>query len=140
MPPIPSRSKASAQSQGGYSGGNMARQFHNKLVRDRIPDIIRRAGKDCATEPLLDHAYQQALRDKLEEEAQEVATAPPATLVQELADLYEVIDSLLATHSISDSAVRAEQQRRRTERGGFEQRIWLHWTEDEEDGAKSPIR
>ncbi|TAE56625.1 MAG: hypothetical protein EAZ88_03705 [Oscillatoriales cyanobacterium] len=46
-----------------------------KLVRDRIPDIIRESGNECETAVLSDEEYRQALRQKLIEEAAEVAQA-----------------------------------------------------------------
>lgn len=107
----------------------MARQNYNKLVRDRIPEIIQREGRTCGTDTLSDEAFDQALREKLVEEAQEVAAATPDKLIMELADLYEVIDALLELHHIEAGAVIAEQQRRSEERGSFKKRIRLLWAE-----------
>ena len=98
---------------------------YNKLVRDYIPDIIRRNGDLCEIDILGENEYRQALREKLIEEAQEAAAANEYDLVTELADLYEVIEALMSCYSIAPENVRAIQQRRRTERGGFEQRIRL---------------
>ncbi len=69
--------------------------------------------------------YQQALRDKLREEATETANATAQQFVSELADLYEVIDTLMISNSIDPVIVRSEQEQRRSERGGFAQRIRL---------------
>jgi predicted house-cleaning noncanonical NTP pyrophosphatase (MazG superfamily) len=99
-----------------------------KLVRDRIPEIIRREGSQCEVVPLAEDDYRQALRDKLVEEAREAAEADPAHLLIELADLSEVMDALMASYSIAPEAVRAAQERRRVERGGFAQRLRLLWT------------
>jgi predicted house-cleaning noncanonical NTP pyrophosphatase (MazG superfamily) len=66
------------------------RKTYNKLVRDRIPEIIQAAGQEYATEVMSLEEYQQALREKLIEEAQEAADA--SDLISELADLYEVMD------------------------------------------------
>lgn len=98
---------------------------YNKLVRDNIPQIIREAGKECAIEIMSAPEYKQALRDKVMEEAQEVAEAEPEELVKELADLYEVMDALMDAHEIDRAEVIREQERRRGERGGFRQRIRL---------------
>jgi predicted house-cleaning noncanonical NTP pyrophosphatase (MazG superfamily) len=107
----------------------MARQTYNKLVRDRIPEIIQREGRTCGTDTLSIEAFDQALREKLIEEAQEIAAATPDKLIMELADLYEVIDVLLESHHIEDAAVIAEQQRRSGERGSFKRRLRLLWTD-----------
>jgi predicted house-cleaning noncanonical NTP pyrophosphatase (MazG superfamily) len=73
--------------------------------------------------------FSQALREKLLEEAREAASASSQDLVGELADLQEVIDTLLAVYGISREAVLTEQRRKRVERGGFSQRIRLLWTQ-----------
>lgn len=107
----------------------MTRQTYNKLVRDRIPEIIQDEGRICGTDTMLDQAFAQALRDKLVEEAQEVRAAAPDNLLTEIADLYEVIDTLLNLHQIDADSVIAEQKQRRIERGGFERRLRLLWVE-----------
>lgn len=98
---------------------------YNKLVRDQIPEIIRKDGYSCETECMDDESYQQALRTKLVEEATEVATANADCLAAEIADLYEVIDALLTSNQLSETRVRELQVQRRQERGGFTQRIRL---------------
>lgn len=103
------------------------RTNYNKLVRDRIPEIIQAAGQEDSVEVMAETEFQQALRRKLVEEAQEAAAAASENLVQELADLYEVIDTLMATQQISREAVLIEQERRHSERGGFTKRLKLIW-------------
>lgn len=73
--------------------------------------------------------YHQALRDKLIEEAQEAAEATSQDLVKELADLYEVINALCAAYQIKRSSILAEQEKRHSEQGGFDQRFRLLWTQ-----------
>ena len=105
------------------------RQEYNKLVRDRIPEIIRQSGNQCEVVTMSEVEFSQALREKLLEEAGEVAVASPENLVSELADLQEVIDSLLAVYAIDRETVLTEQKRKRVERGGFDQRLRLLWTQ-----------
>ena len=107
----------------------MARQTYNKLVRDRIPEMIQLEGRTCGVDTLPDEGFAQALRTKLIEEAREVSESAPDKLITELADLYEVIDALLTLHNIDDASVIAEQGHRHTKRGGFEKRLRLLWTE-----------
>jgi predicted house-cleaning noncanonical NTP pyrophosphatase (MazG superfamily) len=104
------------------------RKTYNKLVRDRILEIIAAEGRQCGTEIMSDDEYHQALLAKLVEEAQEVAAADRHELVKEIADLYEVIDALLVSFDLDRETVLATQQKRRDERGGFEKRIKLLWT------------
>ena len=101
------------------------RTEYNKLVRDRIPEILEGAGYTYTFRVMNEQEYQQALRDKLLEEAYEAACADAQHLISELADLYEVIDTLMACNAIEATIVHAEQERRRSERGGFAQRIRL---------------
>ncbi|MCT7951185.1 nucleoside triphosphate pyrophosphohydrolase [Ancylothrix sp. C2] len=103
---------------------------YKKLVRDRIPEIIREAGRDCEIETLSETQYRLALRDKLIEEAQEVRGAlNQEDLIKELADLSEVIEAIIQESGISKEVVLAEQKKRRTERGGFENRTQLIWVD-----------
>jgi predicted house-cleaning noncanonical NTP pyrophosphatase (MazG superfamily) len=103
---------------------------YHKLVRDSIPDIIRRSGSRCEVAVMAAEEYRRALREKLVEEASEAAAAEANYLIVELADLCEVMDALMASYEISAEAMRAEQERRRAERGGFAQRLRLLWTEN----------
>lgn len=113
------------------------RTEHHKLVRDRIPEIVRRAGATCAVETLGEEEYRWALREKLVEEAAEAAAADPRHLPAELADLCEVLDALLGSYGIARERVLAEQERRRAERGGFARRTRLLWTRERDTPAGS---
>jgi predicted house-cleaning noncanonical NTP pyrophosphatase (MazG superfamily) len=105
------------------------RKEYNKLVRDRIPEIIRQSGNQCEVAIMSEAEFSQALREKLLEEAQEAAVATPENLVSELADLQEVIDELLTVYGIEREDVLREQRRKRAERGGFDQRLRLLQTD-----------
>lgn len=61
---------------------------YNKLVRDRIPEIIKASGKTCATEILSDEAYLKMVDAKLDEE---LAEYHKDQNIEEPADLLEVI-------------------------------------------------
>jgi predicted house-cleaning noncanonical NTP pyrophosphatase (MazG superfamily) len=105
------------------------RKEYNKLVRDRIPEIIRQSGNQCEVANMSEVEFSQALREKLLEEAQEAAVATPENLVSELADLQEVIDALLTVYGIEREDVLTQQRRKRVERGGFDQRLRLLHTD-----------
>ncbi len=105
------------------------RQEYNKLVRDRIPAIIRQGGKQCEVVTMSEAEFSQALREKLIEEAQEAASATPEKLVSELADLQEVIDAVSALYGIEREAILMAQRQKRAERGGFDHRLRLLWTD-----------
>ncbi len=102
---------------------------YRKLVRDRIPDIIRTEGRTCGTATLSPGEYLTSLREKLVEEAREAAAADETALLRELADVREVVDALAVAVGIDPADLAREQARRRAERGGFEGRICLLWVE-----------
>ncbi len=103
---------------------------YNKLIRDRIPEIIANEGKTYLTEVMEVQDYQQALLIKLVEEAQEAAAAKPDKLMIELADLMEVIQATMQAFEILPEEVRRVQQERQSNRGGFDKRLKLLWVEE----------
>jgi predicted house-cleaning noncanonical NTP pyrophosphatase (MazG superfamily) len=105
------------------------RQEHNKLIRDRIPEIIRQAGRECEIKTMSQSEYYQALLNKLVEEAKEAAQANSDNLVEELADIYEVIDAILINSNIDKYLVLAKQEQKRQDKGGFTKKLRLLWTE-----------
>ena len=107
----------------------MPRIVYNKLIRDRIPEIIAGSGKAYEIETMPADEFECSLLEKLVEEAREVQQADREHIKTELADLSEVLDTLLALQGISRQGLRAEKRRRRKERGGFEKRLKLLWTE-----------
>lgn len=70
------------------------RKIYNKLVRDRIPEIIEASGKTCAIEILSDERYPEMLDAKLNEE---LAEYQESKSLEELADLLEVIRAVVQT-------------------------------------------
>ena len=106
----------------------MRRDYH-KLVRDGIPRIIEAGGGQPVTRVLDQAGYLAALRAKLMEEAEEARAASDKQLRSELADVLEVLQDLAAAHSMSWEDVPAEAARKRDERGGFDQRIFLEYVD-----------
>ncbi len=108
----------------------MSKTVYNKLIRDRIPEIIQADGKRYELVVMTEEEYINALRSKLGEEAQEAQKAAPEDLVTELADIQEVIKAMLEALEISPEQIEQVQTQRHAERGGFEKRLKLLWTED----------
>ena len=96
-----------------------------KLVRDRIPELIRASGTEPRTRVLGDDDFVASLRLKLVEEANEVHRAAESELIEELADVLEVIRALAQTCGATWASVEQAAERKRQDRGGFEHRIWL---------------
>jgi|SRR5271165_1397780 len=105
------------------------RVAHHKLVRDQIPEIIAAAGRQPVTRILDQAGYQAALRAKLVEEAGEAQEAPEGQLASELADVLEVLGALAAAYDMKWEDVVSEADRKRAERGGFGDRIFLEYVD-----------
>ena len=99
---------------------------YNKIVRDKIPEIIEASGKSCYIHYLEQEEYVVALEQKLNEE---VAEYQSDKNLEELADILEVLQALCVAkgHSLED----LEQLRKEKaiERGGFDNRIFLEYVE-----------
>ncbi len=96
-----------------------------KLVRDRIPDIIRAAGGHPHTELLDDESYARSLDEKLKEEVQELLDADTGHLLEEMGDVLEVLHAMASINGLSWEAVEAARHKKAEERGGFQGRIFL---------------
>ncbi|MCZ0757111.1 nucleoside triphosphate pyrophosphohydrolase, partial [Anoxybacillus sp. J5B_2022] len=105
---------------------------YNKLVRDKIPQIIEAAGKTFAMRTLSDEEYRQELRKKAFEELEEYMNAKDdATAVEELADLLEIIHALAECHGATIEQVEAIRAEKAEKRGGFQEKIFLIEVHDE---------
>jgi predicted house-cleaning noncanonical NTP pyrophosphatase (MazG superfamily) len=102
---------------------------YHKLVRDGIPRIIETGGGQPVTRVLDQAGYLAALRAKLLEEAEEARAAPDGQLRSELADVLEVLQALAAAYGMSWEDVVAEAARKRDERGGFDERVFLEYVD-----------
>ncbi|WP_328589254.1 nucleoside triphosphate pyrophosphohydrolase [Litchfieldia alkalitelluris] len=99
---------------------------YNKLVRDKIPSIIKDSGRRCNVERLNEKEYKSRLKEKLEEEVQEYLDATDqGESLGELADILEVIHALAETHGTSIREVERIRLQKAEERGGFNERILL---------------
>ena len=97
-------------------------KIYNKLVRDRIPEIIERDGKRCLIETLSEEAYITALDKKIGEELSEYLSEP---CLEELADLTEVIYAAAVARGFTLDELERVRKAKAEKRGGFEKRIFL---------------
>ncbi|MBQ2834492.1 MAG: nucleoside triphosphate pyrophosphohydrolase [Clostridia bacterium] len=96
---------------------------YNKLVRDRIPEIIEDSGKQCVYSILDNEAYLAMLDEKLTEELKEYQESKS---MEELADLLEVMMAVAEARGSSLSEIEAIRVDKAEKRGGFAKRILLH--------------
>ncbi|MBA4014366.1 MAG: hypothetical protein C0481_21115 [Phenylobacterium sp.] len=95
-----------------------------KLIRDRLPEIMRGQGLAVFDRRLDDAEFVSALGDKLVEEANEARLANPDEIAGELADVLEVVHALAAAHGLSLQEVEVARLAKRAERGGFDARVY----------------
>ncbi|MZQ76091.1 MAG: phosphoribosyl-ATP pyrophosphohydrolase [Peptoclostridium sp.] len=100
----------------------MKKTVHNKLVRDRIPEIIEKSGKRAVTEILSDEEYMELLNKKLMEEVQEYLESGT---VEELADIGEVMHAIMDLKGIALEEFQRVRMEKLEQRGGFKERILL---------------
>lgn len=97
-------------------------KVYNKLVRDKIPEIITGSGKTCTTEILSDTAYLQKLDEKLDEE---LAEYQKSKSLEELADLLEVMGAVVRARGYTWDDLTRIRKEKLANRGGFSKRILL---------------
>lgn len=95
---------------------------YSKLVRDRIPEIIKASGKTCVTELLSDDEYLRMIDAKLDEE---LAEYHKDLNVEELADLLEVIYAAAKARGYTLEQLEAVRAEKASKRGTFEKKILL---------------
>ena len=95
---------------------------YNKLVRDRIPQIIEASGKICTTEILSDEAYLRMVDAKLDEELAEYHSDQN---IEELADLLEVIYAAAMARGYTLEQLESVRAAKAEKRGAFANKILL---------------
>ncbi|HEY6450115.1 MAG TPA: nucleoside triphosphate pyrophosphohydrolase [Candidatus Cybelea sp.] len=103
---------------------------YGKLVRDRIPEMIQRAGKTATWRQLRDDEFRLALKAKAREEAQELFDADDDALLSELADLEEVVQAILTTYGYSREELEMVRAKKNEDRGVFTHRLFLESVSD----------
>ncbi len=96
---------------------------YSKLVRDRIPQIIREDGAEPVTYTAGPQEYRDRLRAKLGEEVAEFLAADEETAPEELADVLEVVRALAADLGIDAARLENIREAKASERGGFADRV-----------------
>lgn len=104
------------------SGFIVKKIVYNKLVRDRIPEIIEADGKTCITEILTDEEYLKMVDAKLDEE---LAEYHKDQSIEELADLLEVIYAATKARGYSIEVLEEVRALKANKRGAFDEKIFL---------------
>ena len=98
-------------------------KIYNKLVRDKIPEIIAsNNGKTCVTRIMEDGEYLETLNIKMQEELKEYLESGD---VEELADLEAVLRAVLNVKKVSYEEFEKIRTTKANKRGAFDKRIFL---------------
>ena len=107
---------------------------YDKLIRDKIPEIIEQSGKKCIVEVMDNDTYIEYLDQKLNEE---LAEYQQDKSIEELADLLEVMYAVVTARGYSIEELERIRLEKAEKRGSFEKRLllksvyeWLNWKRD----------
>lgn len=109
-------------------GGSERIKIYNKLIRDKIPQIIEDNGKKAIIEEASGPEYLGLLNAKLGEELREYLDSQE---VEELADLVEVVYAILDYKGVSRQEFESIRKQKVEERGAFRDRLLLKEVRDD---------
>ncbi|MBU9722922.1 MULTISPECIES: nucleoside triphosphate pyrophosphohydrolase [Bacillaceae] len=105
---------------------------YNKLVRDRIPEIIRTNGAKCKVRRLEFGEFEVEAKKKLQEELGEYLEAGNAEQsLEELADLLELIYCLSEHHGYTKEELEGLREDKARRRGSFHEKWFLEYVTDD---------
>ena len=100
-------------------------KIYNKLVRDKIPEIIKQNWENPITSILDDIRYKEELEKKLYEEYKEVIESSGSDRIEELADMLEIIKALAKLENKTLDDVIDVSNQKVKKRGAFKKKIFL---------------
>jgi len=95
---------------------------YNKVIRDKIPEIIQKDGHSCNVKTLSDEQFLVEIEKKLSEEVTEYQNDKNP---EELADILEVIYRIAKLKGISKEELEQIRIKKVEDRGGFENNLFL---------------
>lgn len=101
-------------------------KVYNKLVRDKITDIIEADGRIAKYRILDNNEYRQELNSKLQEEVKEYLDD---NNVEELADIVEVVYGILNSMDVTIDEFEKIRIKKQEEKGAFNKKIYLEEAE-----------
>lgn len=103
----------------------------SKLVRDEIPEIIKKSGKLPIYHRAAPSEVEKLLEEKLDEETEELLAAQTAeSKLEEAADVFEVLLAILAEYGFTYKDLLAKAEAKRNEKGSFIKGYILEKVED----------
>ena len=110
--------------------------IHNKLVRDKIPEIIENTGKKAYFHVLTEEEYLSELDKKLNEECVEYQVDKS---LEELADMLEVMYAIAEARGFSIAELERVRVEKTDKRGGFKDRIFLEKVDEKYGRASTKV-
>jgi predicted house-cleaning noncanonical NTP pyrophosphatase (MazG superfamily) len=95
---------------------------YDKLVRDKIPDIIKSKGGKVSFHTATEDEYWRKLKEKLEEEVAEFKKDESA---EEIADIFEVLHAIIEYKGFREDVIEETKREKKEKKGGFEKRFIL---------------
>lgn len=102
-------------------------KIYNKLVRDKIPEIIEKNGKKSHCHIADEKEYLETLKAKINEEVEEFYETP---CIEEMADILEVLRALGDHYGFSEDEIEKARLEKNRKRGAFKKRIILEKVEE----------
>jgi len=94
----------------------------NKVIRDKIPEIIQKDGQTCNIQILSDEKFMVEIEKKLSEEVTEYQNDKNP---EELSDILEVIYRIAQLRGISKEELEKIRIKKLQDKGGFEKNLFL---------------
>lgn len=109
----------------------------NKLARDKTLETMEKTGITTTHRLLNTKEFLVALQQKLIEEAQEIIEAHDRkNIIQEIADVFEVIDAFKKVYKITNEEIIMAKEEIYQERGGFDNKIFLEKISMEDNNSR----
>lgn len=102
---------------------------YDKLIRDKIPKIIKESGKNFEIEETKGEKLLKYIKEKIVEENSELISAKSKEdIVNEFADVFEILDKYRMELDISNSEISEARKNKNKKRGKFKKNFVLKWT------------
>jgi len=104
------------------------KKYYDKLVRDKIPNIIKEAGKNAQVRPVSPEKFKAYALTKLREEVEEFIDNPCA---EEAADILEILYTICEHHDVRPLTIETERISKRVSKGAFDSALILEWVDED---------
>ena len=107
----------------------MKKIYYNKLIRDKIPEKIKKSGGDYKIKKLKNENFKLELVKKVGEEASGLLSVKTKReLINELADILDVIEEIKRFKKIKNRQIKNAQKLNFKVKGGFKKKLFLFWS------------